>query len=85
MDLEKVDRIGVHLTHCCVRCGCKYGDPECPVETGMMQPECECWDCEDRKEQLKGELETLTLQELSEFSNYLNHLILERANEQSPN
>jgi hypothetical protein len=30
-----VDNFGVHASHCCVSHGCKYGDPNCPVEKGL--------------------------------------------------
>lgn len=46
-----VDHVGVHLTHCCSIHGCKYGDPDCPVETLAMDTDyiCEdCWDWDDR-------------------------------------
>jgi hypothetical protein len=35
---------GVHASHCCVWHGCKYGDPDCPVETGKVKQLylCEC-------------------------------------------
>lgn len=26
--------LNVHNTHCCYHCGCKYGDPKCPVANG---------------------------------------------------
>lgn len=41
----KVDKIGVHRTHCCKIHGCKYGDPECPVENGAIKQEYPCEDC----------------------------------------
>lgn len=37
----------VHVTHCCFEHGCKYGDPECPVELGIVDQEYECEQCRD--------------------------------------
>lgn len=37
--------IGVHLTHCCVVHGCKYGDKDCPVEEGTHQQTGPCESC----------------------------------------
>ena len=37
--------IGVHLTHCCVVHGCKYGDDDCPVAEGINQQEYPCELC----------------------------------------
>lgn len=33
----------VHTEHCCLRHGCKYGDPNCTVENGTKP---QSWDCE---------------------------------------
>lgn len=38
---------GVHTSHCCFEHGCKYGDPECPVELGIVDQEYECEQCRD--------------------------------------
>jgi hypothetical protein len=40
-----VDHIGVHATHCCPNCGCKYGDPNCPVLTKLVEPVYKCEEC----------------------------------------
>jgi hypothetical protein len=41
-----VERYGVHVEHCCVRHGCKYGDDEdCPVESGKVQQSYPCESC----------------------------------------
>ena len=44
-DAEPFDKIGAHLTHCCVLHGCKYGDDDCPVEDGSAQQEFLCEEC----------------------------------------
>ena len=36
---------GVHISHCCLRHGCKYGDPSCSVETGNDKQEFPCESC----------------------------------------
>lgn len=33
-----IQRVGVHETHCCPFHGCKYGDEDCPVESGKASP-----------------------------------------------
>ena len=30
----------VHDSHCCSSCGCKYGDPYCPVSDGILCDDC---------------------------------------------
>lgn len=38
---------GVHSTHCCVNCGCKYGDEDCPVMLGLIKQQYKvCQDCD---------------------------------------
>lgn len=36
---------GVHETHCCSEHGCKYGDIDCPVETGLIKQRYKCEFC----------------------------------------
>lgn len=41
--------LGVHLSHCCTKHGCKYGEhDQCPVALGLLKPDvptCEtCWE-----------------------------------------
>jgi hypothetical protein len=38
---------GVHRTHCCFEHGCKYADPQCPVELGLIKQDYKCQDCND--------------------------------------
>jgi hypothetical protein len=38
------ERWGVHVTHCCKRHGCKYGDVNCPVELGLVIQDGSCQD-----------------------------------------
>jgi len=33
---------GCHPSHCCARCGCKYGDEDCPVVTGEVTQDYDC-------------------------------------------
>lgn len=32
----------VHTEHCCATCGCKYGNEECTVATGLLDQSYEC-------------------------------------------
>lgn len=38
-------RAGVHITHCCRRHGCKYGDRRCPVAAGTRRQSDPCEEC----------------------------------------
>lgn len=40
---------GVHITHCCLEHGCKYGDDECPVELGLVKQQYSCEMCKEDK------------------------------------
>jgi hypothetical protein len=40
-----VKNIGTHVTHCCLRHGCKYSEAECPVETKTHEQEFACPYC----------------------------------------
>lgn len=31
-----------HKSHCCITHGCKYGDDDCPVETGLIKQQYKC-------------------------------------------
>lgn len=42
-----VDKIGVHVTHCCIVHGCKYGDRDCPVVLGKSDQHYLCEDCKE--------------------------------------
>lgn len=39
---EKKERKCVHTEHCCVNCGCKYGDEDCPVVLGLKKQSNPC-------------------------------------------
>lgn len=43
---EPDPKIGVHLEHCCLKHGCKYGDDDCPVATSVFGQSYPCEDCE---------------------------------------
>lgn len=45
-------KIGVHVSHCCVLHGCKYGDKTCPVVKKKYRQDYPCEDCEH--DQIKG-------------------------------
>lgn len=42
-----VDKIGVHITHCCIVHGCKYGDKDCPVILGNKDQQYLCESCDE--------------------------------------
>ena len=56
-------RIGTHVSHCCAKHGCKYGDSDCPVEAGTQEQTQACESCtsvktlEERIKYLQKELE----------------------------
>jgi len=49
-----------HKSHCCVRHGCKYGEPDCPVASGEVEQLYDCESCAWDKEEF-SELEELRL------------------------
>jgi|ERR1017187_1222748 hypothetical protein len=60
--------VGIHLSHCCLKHGCKYGDgDDCPVESGEMTQEYRCEQCyqddsnETRQEAIKSALSIIEL------------------------
>jgi hypothetical protein len=50
---------GVHAAHCCIRHGCKYGDPQCPVMKKVVTQEYDCEMCDE-----DAERQPVTLAEL---------------------
>lgn len=38
-------KIGVHVGHCCLLHGCKYGDEDCPVTSGQFAQSYPCESC----------------------------------------
>lgn len=71
-----IDRTGVHTSHCCPKCGCKYGDKDCPVVLGTHKAKYECESCQYFKEDLRRSLALMTSEELSEIAIYLDDLIM---------
>lgn len=78
---DKVDRIGVHTAHCCKKCGCKYGDPDCPVELGAAEAEYLCEWCGERKRDMRREFLRMSLSELQETVVHLEKLIQKKQSE----
>jgi hypothetical protein len=39
----------VHTEHCCLKHGCKYGDDDCPVESGAKFQSFDCEACYEEK------------------------------------
>jgi hypothetical protein len=48
----RVNKIGVHVTHCCIVHGCKYGDKDCPVVIATHKQEYLCELCTDVYERM---------------------------------
>lgn len=49
-----MSNIGVHVGHCCIRHGCKYGDNKnCPVVTGMALQDFPCEYCDMDRDELR--------------------------------
>ena len=44
----------VHTEHCCETHGCKYGDPKCPVSTGVKKQSFACEDCVEELVEMKA-------------------------------
>ena len=63
----EVNQLGVHASHCCKKCGCKYGSEECPVVTGEVEADFDCMDCENEKQDLISALENLDEIEFQEI------------------
>lgn len=40
----------VHTEHCCLKHGCKYGDEDCTVTTGLAPQSYDCEQCDWEKE-----------------------------------
>jgi hypothetical protein len=51
--------MSVHSTHCCKKHGCKYGDDNCPVVSGIEKAKYMCEDCENG---LQSQIETFLIQ-----------------------
>lgn len=60
--------IGVHRTYCCKFHGCKYGDPDCPVENGVIEQDYPCEDCSG--------IDAILLKSISEQVLYLCRFII---------
>ncbi len=71
----KIDRTGVHASHCCPKCGCKYGDADCPVKSGRVEVEYLCEFCEDERESLKEQFSQMSLSELTATIAHLQGLL----------
>ena len=41
----------MHLEYCCLEHGCRYGDEECPVGSGIIKQTHPCDECEGSHEQ----------------------------------
>lgn len=49
------DKWGVHIAHCCLLHGCKYGESDyCPVAGGIVEQDYECEQCYEDARALSG-------------------------------
>jgi hypothetical protein len=84
----------VHTEHCCLKHGCKYGDDDCPVESGAKLQSFDCEACYEEKgghnflrittletenAQLRAELAALREQEPVAYPSDLSQLLREAA------
>lgn len=51
---EYMSTVGVHVSHCCVKHGCKYGDAYCPVVAKTHKQKYSCEICDDEAEELRS-------------------------------
>ena len=56
-------KVGVHVTHCCAVCGCKYGNDDCPVATKQLPAAYKCQDCEEIPVYTRAELDAAVMAE----------------------
>lgn len=54
-----VDKIGVHVTHCCVIHGCKYGENNCVVTQGTHVQAYLCEFCSNVLEEVDEVVEEI--------------------------
>jgi len=48
------EKWGVHITHCCLEHGCKYGHIDCPVATGLVKQKYLCEDCAETSQSIQN-------------------------------
>jgi hypothetical protein len=53
---KQLNNDGVHVGHCCLEHGCKYGDKNCPVANGRLAAEFPCEQCDEDKEWIESKL-----------------------------
>lgn len=68
-----IDNIKVHAAHCCKECGCKYGDEECPVFTGKIEPYYDCSECADSFSELIEQIKNLPVDKKVKLLDVLQH------------
>jgi hypothetical protein len=71
--------IGVHKGHCCVKHGCKYGEPDCPVVNQVVEQSYTCEECGD--EGIKTVAELIKLEDVDKLQEIFSHY--DNATEQS--
>jgi hypothetical protein len=68
------NNIGVHVRHCCVLHGCKYGDLDCPVELKTHRQEFPCETCGSK---YWGKINRVFNNELNEFDKWFERVSLD--------
>ena len=63
------DKNIVHISHCCKKHGCKYGDADCPVVKGEAKQKYPCENCGSDEDIIKS------LSEDAQFFYYVGKII----------
>lgn len=63
--------IGVHKGHCCVKHGCKYGDPNCPVVKQVVEQSNICEECSD--EGIQNVFELIRFEDIDKIKEVFNN------------
>lgn len=66
-------RDGVHASHCCKHCGCKYGNEECPVVLGIVES---IYPCETDHRRIFKMTEDEVKQAINQLEVYRNYFHL---------
>lgn len=60
----RVNKIGVHRTHCCILHGCKYSDHDCPVTNAEVLQDHLCEFCNDTFFNLDNEIPEILMKDI---------------------
>lgn len=65
-------RDGVHASHCCKHCGCKYGNENCPVVLGLIESVYPCETDHSRTFKMNADEVKQAINQLEVFRNYFH-------------